>query len=164
MAEADERLREPHGPYLAAAFFCEKVLQESDGVISAIRIVDRIIQAAIGSGTPETMPPTPVNLTLVVTLKSGDARGRQHVAVTVEAPSGIRTPLTAGSVLLEGDDRGANFIVQMAWVAQQEGLYWFDVAADGLILTRVPLRVLYQRQETGLGPPRAALPPQEEPS
>ena len=30
------------GPYLEAAFFCEKVLQEIDGTKSAIRIVDRI--------------------------------------------------------------------------------------------------------------------------
>ena len=30
------------GPYLAAAFLCEKVLQEKDEAVSIIRIIDRV--------------------------------------------------------------------------------------------------------------------------
>ena len=30
------------GPFLQSALICEKVLQEQDGVLSAIRIIDRI--------------------------------------------------------------------------------------------------------------------------
>ena len=34
-------------------------------------------------------------------------------------------------------------------VAEQEGLYWFDVLLDDTLLTRIPFRVIYQRMTTG---------------
>ena len=37
------------GPYLHAAHFCEKLLTEKDGVLSAIRIIDRITVTASGA-------------------------------------------------------------------------------------------------------------------
>jgi hypothetical protein len=40
------------GPYIGAAFLCEKILQEKDGVLSAIRIVDRITHSAVGPEAP----------------------------------------------------------------------------------------------------------------
>lgn len=65
----------PGGPYLAMALLCEKVLREADGVLSLIRIVDRITVSFSGPDAPVQMPPAPVNLTLVVGFKSGFARG-----------------------------------------------------------------------------------------
>jgi hypothetical protein len=41
---------------------------------------------------PETMPPVSVNLTLVIVMKPGEARGRYMIAVRPEAPSGQRLP------------------------------------------------------------------------
>ena len=44
------------GPNVVAAVFCEKVLQEKDGVLSAIRIVDRFtvsVEAPSGAAPPE---------------------------------------------------------------------------------------------------------------
>ena len=144
------------GPHLSAAFFCEKVIEDKEGVLSAIRIVDRIIHSAIGAGTPEAMPPVPVALTLLIGLKSDAARGRHELAVTAEQPSGMRHRVAeALTVLLEGEERGANLILNLQWVAQQEGLYWFDIELNGRTLTRVPLRVVYQRQETGQAPHRS---------
>ncbi len=34
-------MAEEGGPFLQAAFICEKVLTEADGTVSAIRIIDR---------------------------------------------------------------------------------------------------------------------------
>ena len=36
------------GPYLSAALLCEKVLEEKDGVKSAIRIIDRVTRTVTG--------------------------------------------------------------------------------------------------------------------
>jgi hypothetical protein len=47
---------ETEGPYLAAAVFCEKVLQEKDSVYTLVRIVDRLIMHATGVNPPEKMP------------------------------------------------------------------------------------------------------------
>ena len=45
------------GPYLSAAFFCEKVLVEQDGVKSAIRIVDRVTRTVVHPNPPPEMEP-----------------------------------------------------------------------------------------------------------
>ncbi len=138
------------GPFINAAFFCERVIEDKEGVLSAIRIVDRVLNVATGLDTPAAMPPMPVALTLLITLKSGAAKGRNDVRITVERPSGIRSDLASAlSVVLEGDDRGANLVMNLGLTMTEEGLYWFDVFVDEVFATRVPLRILYQRQQPG---------------
>lgn len=146
------------GPFLAAAFFCERVIEDKEGILTVVRIVDRIVQTAIGVDTPDVMPPANVSLTLLIALRSGEARGRHDVQIAAENPSGLRKPLAqAFSVLLEGEDRGANLVINLNFTAPQEGLYWFDVLVDQRRVTRVPLRLVYQRQEV-VGP-GSGLPP-----
>jgi hypothetical protein len=138
------------GPFVSAGFFCERVIEGKDGVLSVVRIVDRFTRTVTGPGAPDFMPPTPVRAQLLVSLKSGDAHGRHEVSVTVEQPSGLAETIIPGaSVLLEGGERGANLVFDLDWLAAQEGLHWFDVLLDGQRITRVPLRIAYMREETG---------------
>jgi len=136
---------ESSGPYLVAALLCEKVLQEKDETLSIIRMVDRIAVTVNALGSSETMPPTVVNLNALISLKSGSAKGRGTVKWRVETPSGLRLPDQLLPVLFEGDDRGVNLIIVLNMVIDQEGVYWFDVLLDEQLLTRIPLRILYQR-------------------
>ena len=140
---------ETKGPYLAAALLCEKVLQEKDGILSAIRIIDRIIATAQGSQPPEQMPPVPVNITALLILKSGDVRGSHTINIQPVAPSDFRSPAISWPIFLEGEDRGANIVLQIVFQAKEEGLYWFEVTFKDELLTRIPLRVVYQRLATG---------------
>ena len=142
---------ETEGPFLAAALFCEKVLQEKDGVLSLIRVVDRIIHGG-GPAAPERMPPITANLALVIALKSGFARGSYAVTVQPTTPSGRGLPATTLPVLLEGEDRGANLLGNLALQLEEEGLYWFDILFERRLLTRIPLRVVYQRISFGAQP------------
>lgn len=140
------------GPYLQAAAFCERVLQEQDGVLSLIRVVDRITHSPQGPDVPRDMPPVPINLWIAVTLKSGAARGRHTLRIVAEAPSGQQLPqVLEFPVLFEGEDRGINVLVQYGFQAEMEGLYWFDVRLDDNPepLTRMPLRVVYQPIRVG---------------
>lgn len=142
----------PGGPYVTAAVLCERVLTEQDGVLSFVRIVDRVTHAAIGPSVAEVMPPVPVNLTAAILLKSGQARGRYTVKLTLEAPSGLDVGETVElPVLLEGEDRGVNLLVSLGFQAEQEGLYWFNVrfGEHDVLLTRMPLRIIYQPQRVG---------------
>ncbi len=135
------------GPFLSYALLCEKVLQEQDSVVSFIRVVDRIVSTSVGPDTPTQMPPVPVNLTLAVCLKSGAARGRNAIRVRLLAPTGLRTDTEVSvPVLFEGEDRGVSAYLNVAFSATEEGVYWFEIGLDDpdLLLTRVPLRVLYQ--------------------
>ena len=44
------------GPYITMATFCEKVLQEADGVLSVIRIIERVTLQANAAGAPAELP------------------------------------------------------------------------------------------------------------
>lgn len=139
------------GPYVNLAAACERVIEEKDGVLTLVRVVDRIMVGAIGVDVPSEMPPQTIALTIVVSLRPGDAVGRYMVSVRPEAPSGEQLEAVDLPVTFEGGaDRGVNLVLNMQFTAQHEGLYWFDVLLDGSTqLSRIPLRVVYQPQRTG---------------
>ena len=142
---------ESNGPYLAAAVLCEKVLQEKDGVLSAIRLVDRIIFTASGTQPPGQMPKVNIVITALIIFKSGDARGSRTVKVRAIMPSGRVLPDTLLPMFLEGDDRGASLIANIILEASEEGLYWFEVSCNDEFVTRIPLRLVYHRIGRGSG-------------
>ena len=58
-------------------------------------------------------------------------------------------------MLFEGDeDRGAAVVAQIAFPVSEEGIYWFDVSLFNEDITRMPLRVLYQRNVLTMGGPK----------
>jgi len=145
------------GPYLVAAVLCERVIQENDGVLTFIRIIDKITATAAGPSpvVPDRMPPVPVNLTLAIVLRPGEARGRHRVTVRPEAPSGQRLPEVELPVTFAGSaDTGANLLVNLNMIAQEEGLYWFDTLLNDDLLTRTPLRIEYSPRRTGVQGPQ----------
>lgn len=132
------------GPYVSLACFCERVLEEKDGVSSLIRLIDRLtIQA--GQGAPEEMPPVAINAILVLRMFSGLARGMSNFRLTLVSPSGIEMQHAEFSLLFEGDDRAAQAKLNMSFIAPEQGLYWVNVTLEGQTLTRVPLRLMWQR-------------------
>ena len=133
------------GPYLTAALICEKVIQEKDETVSIIRMVDRVTLTTPASASPETLPPVTLSLFDLISLKSGSARGRHTIKWRTETPAGIKQPEILLPVLFEGDDRGVNLILSLNLVLDQEGVYWFDIFLEEQLLTKIPLRVLYQR-------------------
>jgi len=76
------------GPYLAIAVLCERVLEEKDGVLSLIRIVERFNIA----GPSASMQPTVVSPMLVIGLKAGMFRGQAMLEVQPVLPSGESRP------------------------------------------------------------------------
>lgn len=147
------------GPYLAAAFLCEKALREVDGVNSFIRVVDRWTV----SGPSEMMPPSSIQTTLVVIMKSGIHRGPAQITITPRSPSDVQMQVISIPVLFEGDeDRGNAILAPMAFPVHEPGIYWFNVSVDGQSFTEIPLRVIYHRVVPALPPNRAnpGLPPQ----
>jgi hypothetical protein len=139
------------GPYLNAGLICEKVLQEKDGVLSVIRVIDRVTIAAMSSGgaVPDMLPPSVVNFTLVLILKSGVFKGTAPIRISIHSPANKLVGESSADVFLEGDDRGVNLISPMQIPIQEDGLYWVEVRCGEEILTRIPLRVIYQRISQG---------------
>ena len=133
------------GPYLSVAAFCEQVIEDKSGVLSLIRIVDRLDFIIQGPNAPEEMPVSNLNLTLVLTLKSGDARGSHEVKIVPELPSGETLSPSILSVHLEGGNRGADLISKFDMPLAMPGVYWFKIYIDGEFLTQTPIEVIYTR-------------------
>jgi len=134
------------GPYLNFAVICEKVLQEADGVLSFIRIVDHLTVTmtipAEADVPQEGVPPEPpVVVTFVLGLKSASDIGPVPVKVRIETPSGLTLPEFETSQPVGAEDRGINIVLPMQFPAQDEGVYWFAVEVSGTLVTRVPLRI-----------------------
>ncbi len=141
------------------AVLCEKALQEQDGVLSVIRVIDRLTQSATGTELPEQMPPFLAdNLTMVVCLKADQARGRYGIKIRPEAPGGFQLPAMEQGIQLAGGATGVNLVMPLILPIGQDGVYWFDVFLTGpapqedRLLTRVPLEVLYQPLRIGESP------------
>jgi hypothetical protein len=97
------------GPHLILATFCEKVIEEKDGVLSLIRLVDRFTQTASGADPPPQMPPFIISdLKLVLTLKPDQARGRFAVKIVAEDPELYVVPLICLAGIAETLDRASN--------------------------------------------------------
>lgn len=133
------------GPYLKAAVLCGDVIEGKDGVLSLVRVIDRLTLSVTGSDTPANMPSLASLLKMVLMFVAGRARGSHQVTVKMEKPDTEVKPVWSGTVFLEGEDRGANVVLELQATLDQEGLYWFDVEFDGGLMTRMPFRVIYQR-------------------
>jgi hypothetical protein len=137
------------GPYVNVAVFCEKTLQESDGVLSLIRIVDTINVQAVGPSAPDHLPDEgiPLDTTLVIILKPGQAKGNQSLRVVMEHPSGERHDGPEMSIPFSGAGRtGVNVLLPVKMMLKDAGLYWADVFVNGRLVTRVPLEISYGYQ------------------
>ncbi len=140
------------GPFLQVAVLCESVLREVDGRISLIRLVDQLNVA----GAMKEMQPQPVSLHMVVGFKAGMAHGKYTVRIIGRLPqSGSELIAAEQGVYFEGQDRGVNAVFFLNMLMPEEGVFWFDVLLEGVPVTRVPLRIMYQQLVGPLGFPSA---------
>ena len=137
------------GPYLKGAFFCEKVLREADGVVSAIRIIDRLIISSAGPQAPKTMPELPHQMNALIMLTSGQARATCEIKIVPEEPSGLEKEPYIQSAFLEGEDKGANLLINLRTIFKEPGLYWYKVYCNDSLMTKMPFRVIYGRTSAG---------------
>ena len=144
------------GPYLNAAFICERVLQERDGVMSAIRIIDRLTHTIPGANV-DVMDPFPYQFTLLLGFKSGEALGNYQISIQPIRPEGNEKMAAANyTVNFEGPaDRGIGICANMQIQFDVPGLWWFDIYLTELSgqkrvrrVTRIPFRIIYLPQPT----------------
>lgn len=132
-------------PFVQVACFCENILDEKDGVLSAVRIVDTF-----------TLPPLPPGVELpdgvhgivmlngLINLKSGDFVGDGKVRVIMHTPTGKEIPISppdGWSATLKGGAHGTNIKIQLPLGVKTFGLIWFDVLWNDELLTRIPVKL-----------------------
>lgn len=137
-------MTEPMRPTLSAALVCERVLQEKDGTISVIRIVDGV-ELAAPPGAKLPAPGAPIPLAVLVAVKSGGTRGRQAFRVTITGADGRSAlgPEIGFETSFERDESGHNLILNVMLQVRESGLYWLEVYWEGdhIPLGRTPVRI-----------------------
>ena len=143
------------GPFLAAAFLCEKVLIENDGVKSAIRIIDRTTRTVAQPNPPAEMEPFDHQLVLFLKFKIGRARGPYDLSVRLIKPSAESSEILLQTINFEGEDhRGVDVDINLSMKLEMPGHYWLDISLSSVRMTRVPFQVVYQPIRRG--PPTIA--------
>lgn len=130
-----------NGPYLSYAVVCEKALHETDGVVSLIRLIDRV-SVSVPESDGDLAPP--VAVTIAIGVKSGGFRGETRVGLRVETPNSLVWPEFEAPMQLDGGESGGAIALGLQFPAREEGLYWFVVEIGDEEATRVPLRVVRQ--------------------
>jgi hypothetical protein len=126
-------------PYLIAAFFCERILKEEDGVLSAIRIVDVFNVHVPKENPPDSIPA--IQLTMMTIFKSEEP-ATYSLTFEILSPSGQKYRGGQSAMMsLEGKEKGANLILHFPVAANEYGLYWIDLFIDEERITRVPFKI-----------------------
>lgn len=134
------------GPYVNLAVFCEQAIEDKNGVLTLVRIVDQVTVSASGTNVSDDLPPgAAINNTLVLGLRAGQAMGKQTVQIIFEHPDGGRHPGPEMPVhFTPGTTGGANLILKITLALSTAGVYWADVLVNKRLVTRLSLEVRYQ--------------------
>ncbi|WP_447978129.1 hypothetical protein [Candidatus Nitrospira bockiana] len=140
-----------YGPYINAALICENIIEDKHGVLSAIRIIDRIVRTAQGPNAPKEMEPFEYEFYILVVLKTGEAGGTYTVTIQPKKPIEDVMPPFRQTVHLEPTaERGANIVAKTRFRFDVPGLWWFDVLLNEVRITRMYLRIIYLPTQTGI--------------
>jgi hypothetical protein len=129
-------------PFVALACVCEKALQDADGVMSLIRVIDTFF-TGLQPGAPAGAFPV-INFVIVVSLKSGDLKGSfDKLEIVMENPTKERKKMSDKPVRTDftGGANGINVQINSTVEVRTFGLYWFDVLWGGDVLTRIPVEI-----------------------
>jgi len=133
------------GPFLNAVL-CEKILEEKDGLKTAVRILDQLNRGATGVGQspPAIMEPFEYPIGLLIRIKAGAARGMYAINVRVLKPNNEMAGEINHPIHLPGpDDAGIDIVLNAEMHFDQVGTWWFDIYVGEERWMRLPLRVVY---------------------
>lgn len=132
-------------PDVVAAFFCERLLRERDGVLSPIRIVRRVTRKETGEDAPDEMPETTIRLKALIILRSMQPQpGPHEVSMKCIAPNGTAMFSATTTIDFSGKT-GFNLDVDFRLMANEAGMYWTEFYYDKQLLTKMDLEVEYIR-------------------
>ena len=104
------------GPYVSAAFVCEKVLLEPGNVPTFVRVVDRFTVPVFSQPLPPGLPPPVVQANLIVLIKAGDfGAGRHTITIKLQKPDGSYLPDNPQSLFFNGSDDAGHGVVRAMW-------------------------------------------------
>lgn len=132
-------------PYLLMAVICQRAQQDQYGSFSIINILEHLVAGSDDPNAPEQMPTFRLEANLVVMFASGDAIGDRSVIIVAEEPDGERLQPVEQKITLRGGDQRSTIVSSLSLDISKTGVYWFDVFLEDRLVTRIPLRIGYER-------------------
>lgn len=138
-------------PILFAAFFCEKVIEEKDGVVSCMRIVDTI-NLSLPPDAPTNVPskerPIPIQLFGLLSFRRNEGRKLKHeVELKTVNQSGEEKNLGKHAIKFGKEKISiANLILRPHFLVTEPGVIWTEVFMNGELKMRMPLQVKVNRE------------------
>jgi len=141
------------GPFIAAAVLCNNVTEDSDGVLSAIGIVDQInmgIRPDAPPDVPSQAKPLTVSLFALIIIRKGNApTGKHRLKLVIEQPDGKTEPVVDQDIEMPEHPQGVvSTRIRLGMKMHIPGVHWIDVKLDRRRLTRMALNLVIVRQET----------------
>lgn len=134
--------RADHGPFLTTAAFFETVIREDTGILTLVRMIDRITISPKASWISH-LPPSPVSTNLVVSFRGQNLDGSGVVSIHPVKPSGERMERMDIPFVFDAQT-GVNLNISLELVVEEEGYFWFDILLDNAVVTRTPLQIVFQ--------------------
>lgn len=133
-------------PVYVSAFFCDRVLREHDGILSAIRVVD-----LFSVPVPEAMaqPFTPRLETHLIIIFRSEAPAKVIATVRATDPKG-RTQEHPFPIVLTGVPGMYVYTASIDLFINGvlEGTNWYDILVNGSLANRLPLHVKHVKIPT----------------
>jgi hypothetical protein len=140
-------MESPLEPSLKVGALCEQVLEQKDGVISIIRLIDRLVITFQGKDVPKELPPGITEVTAVMCWVNG--LGDYEAKVNVKTPDNEIIESGTLPFRLDSLESVHNQVVKMTIPVRVPGHYWFEFILNEEMRGRVPLHVIYQRKQMG---------------
>lgn len=156
-------------PFVTAAFICERVLLETDKVVSVVRIVDTFYAPPIPPQMPKDFLPT-FGFTVYVIVKRfrpETALVKHEAKLVLHTPSGkppkleqvngatvdFQDPVMPFTFQATEPDAAVavNLVVRVNLPVGEYGNYWFELLIDGESAIPIPFRLLEQRSDAAQG-------------
>ena len=147
MAKGRETHERRPKPLLAAAVFCSRMLEGTDGTLSAIRIIDSYTAFLPPGALAHPDQRIPVSLKALLAFKSGDVVGNRTLKLVLRIPTGKRRKVLEQTLSFNGGPQGINIKFNLELKLKTQGLYWIEVVVDGVCLTQMPLQVSFETLE-----------------
>ncbi len=132
--------------YVAAALFCENIIEDKEGVNTIVRIVDKVF---VKSSRPfeefvhsESTPL--LQIMAFVSIKTA-TKQKLRLRVSIQTPSGKVGFETRKELESRPDWGGATLKMQIAIKVREEGAHWLSLYNNKELLTQMPLTVVYQQ-------------------
>jgi hypothetical protein len=139
--QAKKSAKSVGGPFVNAAFVCEKVLKEGK-VPTFVRVIDTFML----TGPTPKMPPGVIEFVLYVAFKAGDVRGKKPLLIKCESPHGEKLTFESTHMLeFNSGSTGAAVEAVIMLGIKDPGTYWFSVILEGRVITKTPVRVVYEQ-------------------